>query len=341
MGQNVDFPKGMAKASDGREGVEKLYPLPLRLFKSGETLPCTIYLKSPGESDVRKIALFDRAGSQIALTLLGDEGAWGYFDLAEAGPLLGHLSGRLEDMGASDRASVAEKAQFLYDTALVWIQHFFHGAPETFAPDQLPLAENIIAEWYGLIQEAERPREVIMAVRRHDSGLFTHSVNVCMLGLAFVRYLNWPEHEAAVFGLGALLHDLGMTSLPRPTWTKTEPLTSEEQEAIKTHPQLGVHLLENFPDLPGTIFFMVAQHHESDDGSGYPLGLPERAIHPWARLLRLLDSYEAMTSIRPWRAPLSSPKALKILRHTAGPTTLTPALLASFEEFCGEGGNGA
>jgi HD-GYP domain-containing protein (c-di-GMP phosphodiesterase class II) len=340
MAQVLKFPVVKNETDDARDKIGDLYPLPLRLFKSGETLPCTIYLKSPAESDVRKIALFDQASSQLVLPPLGDEGAWGYFDLAEAGPLLGHLSGRLEEMGASDGASVAEKAQFFYDTALVWIQHFFHGAPETFAPDQLHLAEDLIAGWYGLIQGAERPREVILTVRRHDSGLFTHSVNVCMWGLAFVRYLNWPEHAAAVFGLGALLHDIGMTSLPRPIWTKTEPLTNEEQEAIKTHPQLGVHLLENFPDLPGTIFFMVAQHHESDDGSGYPLGLPERAIHPWARLLRLLDTYEAMTSIRPWRAPLSSPKALKILRHTAGPTTLTPALLASFEEFCGESGNG-
>jgi putative nucleotidyltransferase with HDIG domain len=169
------------------------------------------------------------------------------------------------------------------------------------------------------------------ALRRHDSGLFTHSVNVCLLGLAFTRHLGWPEPEAEIFGLGALLHDIGMIYLPRELWTKTGPLSAEEREAIRTHPQRGVRLLENFADLPGTVFYMAAQHHESDDGSGYPLGLPERAIHPWATLLRLLDTYEAITSIRPWRAPLSSPKALQVLKHGAGGHSL--ALLGRFQEF--------
>ncbi|MBW1991944.1 MAG: HD domain-containing protein [Deltaproteobacteria bacterium] len=226
-----------------------------------------------------------------------EEQAWGYYNLAEAGNLLDHLLARLQ------------------------------GIPERLQP-----AQDLLRAWFGLIREAPQPRNLVQTVRRHDSGLFTHSVNVAVLGLAFVRHLGWPEPEAAVFGLGALLHDIGMISLPRSLWGKTGLLTGEEQEAIKAHPQAGVHFLENLSHLPETVVFMVAQHHESDDGSGYPLGLPEPAIHPWARLLRLLDAYEAMTSIRPWRAPLSSPKALKILRHAAGgPSTL--ALLAGLEEF--------
>ncbi|MDI6852650.1 MAG: HD domain-containing phosphohydrolase [Deltaproteobacteria bacterium] len=308
----------LKKKSEITGGAEReLFPVPLRLFRPGQEPPCPIYFKPLGHR---------RAGGG------GAEEAWGYFDPADAGPLVIYLSARLKETEAAADTSAVEKARFVYDTAVVWIQHVFHGSSEKLTAGQLHLAEHIVRRLYALLSEAG-PREAAALVRRHDAGLFTHSVNVCLLGLAFTRHLGWPAAEAEVFGLGALLHDIGMVFLPRELWTKTGPISAEEREAIRTHPQRGVQLLEKFSDLPGTIFYMAAQHHETGDSSGYPLGLPEQAIHPWATLLRLLDTYEAMTSIRPWRAPLDSPKALQVLKHGAGGTSLAPALLDRLGEF--------
>jgi HD-GYP domain-containing protein (c-di-GMP phosphodiesterase class II) len=319
-----------------KEQGRNLYPVPLRLFSPGQAPPCRIYRQSHAGTGAGEGAPMDGPADHVFVPSPGGgETAWGYFDLSETGLLLNYLSARLQDEVAGDGLATLEEARFLYDLTLIWTQHIFQGDPESPAPDQLHLAKILMARLHHLIKGVERPREVFLGVRRHDSGLFTHSVNVCMLGMAFVQYLGWPQQEAEIFGLGALLHDIGMAFLPRSTWTKTAPLTTEEQEAIKTHPQRGVKFLENFSDLPGTVFFMVAQHHESDDGAGYPLGLPRQAIHPWARLLKLLDTYEAMTSIRPWRAPLSSPKALKVLEHSVGAGSSPPALLASLGEFWG------
>lgn len=335
MAQVLQLPIIKGKGRYGGDRVQELFPVPLRLFQPAQALPCTVYFKSPAQKEARKGDVLSEPGSRPAGSPPGDEDVWGYFDPAEAGLLVDYLCARLAETNTTgDGSSLMAKVYFVYDTAVVWIQHFFHGGPDTFTPRQVHLAANLIDRLYRLIKEAGL-REAIVAVRRHDSGLFTHSVNVCLLGLAFVQHLGWPRDEAEIFGLGALLHDVGMASLPRGTWIKTTPLTAEEQEAIRTHPLRGVQLLEKIPELPGTIFHMVAQHHESDDGSGYPWGLPEGATHPWARLLRLLDTYEAMTSIRPWRAPLSSGKALKVLRHGTGQYSLATVLLTSFEEFLG------
>lgn len=311
-----------------------LYPLPLRLFQPGQALPCTIFFKgSPGggPSFQPRGRLFAPGAGRH------DPEAWGYFDLAEAGLLLECLSSRLEEYPAPEDASPLDRARFLYDLALVWTQHVYCGADHSRTPEQVHLAMNLLARLLAVFQTAGHPQDIIQAVRRHDSGIFSHVVNVCVMGLAFVHYLDWPKADGVIFGLGALLHDIGMASWPRELWAKTEPLTARELEQIKTHPVQGIQLLKSFGELPEEIFFMTVQHHEGGDGSGYPLNLPDEAIHPWARLLKLLDTYEAMTSIRPWRAPLSSPKALKVLQHGAGADSEPPALLASFAQFLGTG----
>jgi HD-GYP domain-containing protein (c-di-GMP phosphodiesterase class II) len=342
MNQVLQFPEMKAPGSEPKAEAGPLYPLPLRLFKPGRALPVTVYRRSrtKGGAGEDAPACWRRGQSFSPPAGSGDDSTWGYFHLGDTAPLLAYLSKLLEEVAADGGAAPLEKARFLYDMTIVWTQHVFRSDPQALPPEQFRLAEVLIAHLLRLLSAGDRPQDIVLAIRRHDSGLFTHSVNVCMLGLAFVQYLGWPEQDAATFGLGALLHDMGMAALSQDTWTKTGPLTAAEQEDIRTHPKRGVQLLENFPALAGEVFLMAAQHHENDDSSGYPLGLPAQAIHPWARLLRLLDIYEAMTSIRPWRAPLSSLRALKVLRHGVGEGAQTPALLASFEQFCGLEENG-
>jgi HD-GYP domain-containing protein (c-di-GMP phosphodiesterase class II) len=107
------------------------------------------------------------------------------------------------------------------------------------------------------------------------------------------------------FGLGGLLHDIGMTSLPLGIIEKPAALTLDEQVLVRNHPQDGYNLLINLPYLPKEVLFMALQHHENGDGSGFPRGLRLQEIHTWARILRVIDSYESLTAGRPWRAPVS------------------------------------
>jgi HD-GYP domain-containing protein (c-di-GMP phosphodiesterase class II) len=310
---------------------QEFSPLPLRLLKNGQKLPVNIYLKD-----------HEQSGAHFGFVLRwprgeafrpGKEALWGYFSLAEVAPLLSHLLARIEEEALSRETSDLEKAAFFYDVTLVWTQSFFLAEPAAQTLEQLQAGGSLVGGLFILMQGELRPQDLVVSLRRHDSGLFSHCLNVCLLGLTFIEYLGWSEKEARVFGLGSLLHDIGMAPLSQVAWGKTEPLTEEEQEAIKAHPLKGRQLLAELGGVPEEILMMVAQHHESDDGSGYPLGLKEAAIHPWARLLKIIDSFEALTSIRPWRAPLSPEKALHVLQHSVPQTSSQSKTLRQFMEL--------
>lgn len=209
--------------------------------------------------------------------------------------------------------SPEEKGGILYELLLTWTQQFY-TKPECRSGSLVDLARDLVSLFYRVLATAPHLGLLAFSGRRHDAGLPGHCLNVCLLALSYARHHSWPESVARLLGLGALLHDIGMTALPD-AWEKSGPLSSDELALLRQHPQGGVQLLKPFPQIPGKVFLMVAQHHENADGSGYPLGLPLAAIHPYARLLRILDTFEALTSVRPWRPPLSPAKALSCMRY--------------------------
>lgn len=246
---------------------------------------------------------------------LEQDGSSADHPLPQASRLLAALRGQLQGLLADREQPLEDKGAVLRDLLLAWVRQFY-AEPACRSGAQLDLARELLAACYRLLGGAPHPGRLAQGLRRHDAGLAGHCLNVTLLGLSFARHYAWPETAARTFGLGALLHDLGMATLAG-TWEKSGPLSGQEMEALRLHPQAGIHLLAPFPQLPGKVFIMVAQHHENADGSGYPLGLPLSAIHPYARLLRVLDSFESLTSIRPWRGPLNPDKALTCMRYSA------------------------
>jgi HD-GYP domain-containing protein (c-di-GMP phosphodiesterase class II) len=306
-------------------GGEGLAPLRLANLAPGEALPFHIFTAAdgiPGE-----FVLTWRRGRALPPKAL--EMVWGYFAVAEAGEVLGYLLSRVEEAGGE----APEHLRLLADTLLVWTQHFFcHEAART--PANLDGARGLIATLAEGLGHAKNAMETVGSLRRHDSSLFSHCLNVCLLTLAFSPNLGWEGQEETL-ALGTLLHDLGMMPWALDTFRQTAPLTDQDWEKIKTHPDRGADLLESFAELPPEVVIMVRQHHESANGSGYPLGLQGDKIHPWARVLRMLDSYEAMTSLRPWRPPIGARQALGIMSsawRTQGGYDLD--LLKRFLAFC-------
>jgi HD-GYP domain-containing protein (c-di-GMP phosphodiesterase class II) len=84
---------------------------------------------------------------------------------------------------------------------------------------------------------------------------------------------------------------------------------------IQRHPLEGFRMLQSFAHIPWEALQMVLRHHENGDGSGYPEGLKLSAIPTWARIMRIIDSYEELTSERPWRPPISPKEALWTMRQ--------------------------
>lgn len=116
-------------------------------------------------------------------------------------------------------------------------------------------------------------------------------------------------------GPGFFLHDLGKTRIPLNVLYKKGPLDPPEWDIVRRHPGDGHDLLEEEGFLTEESSIIALQHHERDDGQGYPNCLPAREIHPYARICRMADVFEALTSDRPYRQKLKTFDALKLMKE--------------------------
>src|SRR5262249_51323455 len=108
------------------------------------------------------------------------------------------------------------------------------------------------------------------------------------------------------------VHDIGKIGVPDSILNKPERLTPEEEAVMQTHPDRGADLLQRYPDFKRGVQ-IVRHHHENWDGSGYPQGLKGTDIPFGARVIAVADSYDAITSARPYRAAMPQTKAARIL----------------------------
>jgi HD-GYP domain-containing protein (c-di-GMP phosphodiesterase class II) len=125
--------------------------------------------------------------------------------------------------------------------------------------------------------------------------------------------MGYSKDALVDLGLSALLHDVGMFKIPAGIALKSGKLAANEIEIIKTHPELGREILSPFADRYPSLAHVAFEHHERENGHGYPRGLQGRQIHEFAGIVGLLDSYEAMTHHRPYRKALEQSFSAKEL----------------------------
>jgi HD-GYP domain-containing protein (c-di-GMP phosphodiesterase class II) len=151
-----------------------------------------------------------------------------------------------------------------------------------------------------------------------------HGERVASFALAAARSLGWDEPRLAAVHVGALLHDVGKLALDPELLGKPGPLTPVEKAHVQTHPVEGARLVTRLPAVEHALP-CVLYHHERWDGCGYPTRLIGDAIPLEARLVGIADAFDAMTSRRPWRGPMSIEAALTEVIRCAG-TQFDPVL---------------
>jgi HD-GYP domain-containing protein (c-di-GMP phosphodiesterase class II) len=154
------------------------------------------------------------------------------------------------------------------------------------------------------------------AIDARDPYTQGHSERVAKLAFELAKIHGVSEAASQEIYLAGLLHDLGKIGVPDRVLHKSGPLTDEEFAIIKQHPEIGHRIIERLGKLqfvlPGVLF-----HHERWDGKGYPHGLRDESIPLMARILAVADSFDAMTSSRPYRGAMRIDKAADILRSGA------------------------
>jgi diguanylate cyclase (GGDEF)-like protein/putative nucleotidyltransferase with HDIG domain len=158
---------------------------------------------------------------------------------------------------------------------------------------------------------------LVSTVEARDPYTYGHSRKVNTYAVALAESIGLPPDDVSKVSTAALLHDIGKIGIPDKVLKKKGKLNEEDWEAIKSHPRLGANIVGNIPNLVPCVS-TILYHHERWDGSGYPEGLKGEQIPIEARILAIADSFEAMTSARPYRPALSLEEVIKELKKGAG-----------------------
>ena len=149
------------------------------------------------------------------------------------------------------------------------------------------------------------------------------------------RRIGLDKEQVSVLRLSALLHDVGKLSVPPAVLLKRGPLDENERGQVRRHPGAGVRMLRSL-GAPREILPAVLHHHERWDGAGYPGGRSGDRIPLDARILAIADSFDAMTSMRPYKTARQVEDALDELERCAG-SQFDPELVGIFRAAWGEG----
>jgi len=162
-----------------------------------------------------------------------------------------------------------------------------------------------------------------------DRETASHSLRVAVYAVELAQAIGFQGDGVKAVEWGALLHDIGKMAVPDSILRKAGPLTGDEWLVLRQHPVWGYALLAGESSLPTAALEIVYSHHERWDGLGYPHGLAGEEIPLGARLFAVVDTYDAITSDRPYRRARSHRQALAELEQAAG-TQLDPQFVAAF-----------
>ena len=173
-----------------------------------------------------------------------------------------------------------------------------------------------------------------LAIDAKDQTAQSHIRRVQVYATSIARGLGMSDTEIQGVKTAALLHDIGKLAVPEHILSKPGPLTQEEFQKIRVHPQVGAEIISAVP-FPYPVAPLILSHHERWDGKGYPQGLKGEEIPLGARILSVVDYYDALTSDRPYHKAMAPEAAMALLQQEAG-RALDPAVVQMFVKMAAE-----
>ncbi len=144
--------------------------------------------------------------------------------------------------------------------------------------------------------------DIIVSLKNSSDMTFTHSINVSLLAAVLGKWLGYPQEDIEALSLAGLLHDIGKQMIPQEILNKEGALTEQDLKILRSHTEKGYELLSKY-DLDPRIIDAALTHHEKFDGTGYPKGLKGNEIKDFAKIIAIVDVYDAMTAKRIYHEP--------------------------------------
>jgi HD-GYP domain-containing protein (c-di-GMP phosphodiesterase class II) len=222
-----------------------------------------------------------------------------------------HATSTLRQIVSNPRVSFDVKAKKVYDVSKNIMREFFEY---NASAKVLTNSEEVMELMEDCFNDTDIGFYGISKITNKDYYTYTHSVNVGLYCMTYGFKLKMRQDEIRQLGLGGLLHDVGKSRIPTDILNKKGTLTTEEFETIKGHAPYGKDILEGMKCYGSAIIDMAEQHHEKFKGGGYPNGLVGREISHFARICKVMDVYDALTTRRSYKKAMNPYDTLTLMK---------------------------
>jgi putative nucleotidyltransferase with HDIG domain len=246
-----------------------------------------------------------------------------------------YIEHHLSDIINDDTLSEESKSSIIYDSAKMVVKDLLE---KPSLPENLQRSLALVESTTLHLLKSENTFQTMLKTMSFNYTTYTHSVNVCAISLALAQKMGIRDiKDLNHLGTGALLHDIGKSKISLKILDKKGSLNESEMEIIRRHPQYGFELIINSEIIPYESHYPILQHHEREDGSGYPHNLISENIHKFSKIVAIADVFDAMTTRRSYRGAKDAYPALKEMYETIH--TFDKEMLISLTNLLGVNSN--
>jgi HD-GYP domain-containing protein (c-di-GMP phosphodiesterase class II) len=211
----------------------------------------------------------------------------------------------------SDLIHNDQKAIILRESSISILEDLYEN------PDVAKALEDskpIITDLLKFMDQAPESIGNLISLSGHDFYTYNHSFDVSIYSLGLGQALEFDAKTLEELGQSSLFHDIGKRLVDLSILCKKGPLDENEWIQMRQHPQFGLKILNEHENISDAIKAACFEHHESWSGGGYPQDISGEEIHPFARIVALTDTYDAMTTQRSYNVPMTPSEALNMMR---------------------------
>lgn len=270
-----------------------------------------VYLRQDGE-----YVLYTRTGERFGEShkrTLHELGVREVFVLREqSARYKSYLEENLGAILANEAMSVRERAGIFYDASVGIVKSVFEKRlPESMPVEDYERIRKLVLGCANFLSRKDGLQAVGELVT-HDYKTYRHSINVLVFTMALMQTYEADDRLLMHCGLGAILHDLGKTAVPKDILERPVKLSERDKDILRTHPVRGAALCAGLP-LPGDVINVILFHHEKLDGTGYPSGVGAENLALPVRVVAVANCYENLITGPRWQSGMTPFNAIRVL----------------------------
>lgn len=216
----------------------------------------------------------------------------------------------VHDQMNDEALDARQKALILKESSFYLVEELFEK-PDI--DEALKESKEIIQDFVNFVDEEPEGIAHLIGLSSHDFYTYNHSLDVSIYAIGLAKILGFGSQDLVEMGRGGIFHDIGKRKVDPAIICKKGPLDDHEWAQMQKHPTWGLEILNQY-DVSDAVKAACFEHHENFMGNGYPQGLDGEDIHPFGRIIAIVDCYDAMTTKRSYNEPMAPKEAMEFMK---------------------------